>query len=108
MTTILVLVYPFGVIAAFIYYVINYAVFTRRLKRRNRAVNAGETAMLVRLLNPEIILPERDYYLTALFCGYTISRFGFKFIRKLRKPSSKRSGFRFSQSKKLTYVVFRY
>ena len=83
-TTLLVVIYPFGILIALPYFVIGYIVFTRSHRRKNRAARAAELAMLTELcgnkriprlyrnphtktpmlfgvFNPAIILPEREY-----------------------------------------------
>ena len=84
LATILALIYPIGVAAALLYFIISYNVFTALHRRRNRTANAEETVMLAELcgnsrtprifrnplaatpmlfglLRPAIILPDREY-----------------------------------------------
>ena len=78
------IIYPFGVLAVFLYHIISYAVFTKRYCRQNTAAKEHETSMLselcgnrnipklfrspiaetpmlIGLFRSAIILPERDY-----------------------------------------------
>ncbi|MCL1821182.1 MAG: M56 family metallopeptidase, partial [Oscillospiraceae bacterium] len=81
---VFMIAYPFGAAAALLYFLISYTVFTRLHRRRNKAANPEETAMLAELcgsrrapllyrnplaatpmlfgvLRPSIILPDREY-----------------------------------------------
>ncbi|MCL2152890.1 MAG: DUF4362 domain-containing protein [Oscillospiraceae bacterium] len=81
---IFMLIYPFGAAIALLYFIVSYSVFINLHCRRNKDANAEETSMLVRLcgnrrvprlyrnplaitpmligvLHPMIILPDRDY-----------------------------------------------
>ena len=84
MATVPTILYPLGVAAALLYFLISYTVFTGLHRRRNRAASTEETAMLAELcgskripqlyrnplaatpmlfglIRPAIILPDRDY-----------------------------------------------
>ena len=84
MTSYLIFAYPCSVLIALLYIIIGYTIFTGLFRRRNRAANAGELAMLAELcgnspsprlyrnplaatpmlfgvFRPEIVLPDRGY-----------------------------------------------
>ena len=82
--TVFMIIYPFGALVVFLYYIISYAVFIKRYCRKNGAArehetsmlselcenrrvpylfrcSVAETPMLIGLFRPTIVLPERDY-----------------------------------------------